>query len=131
MRLRDLTPSELTAVALRRDRVRAALSGRADAPTDAEIDRAPYMRDWIERSYPGTDKPCLHGETWGHPILGNTFVTTSVIQERGPGWCRTYSGTLYILGSECRDARLARRSAQAIEQAALLAEAVASTGYRP
>lgn len=100
MRLRDLTSVEKALIEARRDRVRAALA-KAELPwppTQAEIDAAPFLDEWIERYYPGTSELCLHGLCWGHPVLGSTLVTTSVVVHRGKGWAVTESGRVYILG---------------------------------
>lgn len=102
MRLRDLTSVEKALIEARRDRVRAALA-RAELPwppTQAEVDAAPYIDEWIERYYPGTRDICLQGFCWGHPFLGDTIVTTSVVVHRGEGWAITESGRVYLLGLE-------------------------------
>lgn len=111
VRLRDLTSRELADVAGRRARVREALSG-LDAPwvpDPAAVGAAPFLDLWEARSYPGTDRPCLRGLCWGHPVLGDTAVTTSVIVHRGPGWIVTEgSDRLYVLGREDRRVRPSR-----------------------
>ncbi len=90
MRLRDLTPDELTAVDARRARVREALGEAADG--------APFLDEWETVIYPGTDRISLRGLCWGHPVHGDSVVTTSVLTARGPGWAATESGRVYVLG---------------------------------
>lgn len=90
MRLRDLTPDELTAVDTRRARVREALGEAADG--------APFLDEWETVAYPGGDRIALRGLCWGHPVHGDTVVTTSVLVARGPGWAATESGRVYVLG---------------------------------
>lgn len=108
MRLRDLTSVERALIEARRDRVRAALA-RAELPvppTAAEVDAAPFLDDYFERFYPGTRETCLHGRCWGHPVLGDTIVTTSIVVHRGEGWAITESGRVYLLGREDPEHRL-------------------------
>ena len=90
MRLRDLTPDEIATVDARRARVREALGDAADA--------APFLDAWEPVTYPGTDRISLRGLCWGHPVHGDTVVTTSVLVARGPGWAATESGRVYVLG---------------------------------
>lgn len=90
MRLRDLTPDELAAVADRRARVREVLGDAADD--------APFLDAWETVAYPGGDRIALRGLCWGHPLHGDTHVTTSVLVARGPGWAATESGRIYVLG---------------------------------
>lgn len=94
MRLRDLTPTETVAVEARRNAVREALS-HLDAPwvpDAAAIAAAPFMDDYEER------RGGLFGLCWGHPLHGDTFVTTTPIVHHGDGWIVTESGQAYILG---------------------------------
>lgn len=101
MRLRDLTPNELCAVEERRQEVRATL-GTLDAPwapTAAAIDEAPFLDDWNVRPYPGTDRPCLEGFCWGHPVHGSTILKTSVVLHQGEGFAVMESGRVYLLGA--------------------------------
>lgn len=100
MRLRDLTPDELAAVDARRAAVREALAeaARPGLPDPAAVDAAPFLDEWEPVPYPGSDRPCLRGLVWGHPVHGDSPVTTSVLVARGPGWAVTESGRLYVLG---------------------------------
>lgn len=90
MRLRDLTPDELAKVDARRARVRDLLGDLADA--------APFLDAWETVRYPGSDRTALSGLCWGHPVHGDTLVTTSVLVARGPGYAVTESGRVYVLG---------------------------------
>ncbi|GBU19667.1 MULTISPECIES: hypothetical protein [unclassified Methylobacterium] len=90
MRLRDLTPDELASIADRRARVRDLLGDLADG--------APFLDAWETVRYPGTDRTALRGLCWGHPVHGDTIVTTSVLVARGPGYAVTESGRAYVLG---------------------------------
>lgn len=90
MRLRDLTPDELTTVEARRVRVRELLGDLADS--------APFLDAWEAVRYPGSDRTALRGLCWGHPVHGDTVVTTSVLVARGPGYAVTESGRVYVLG---------------------------------
>lgn len=100
MRLRDLTETERRGIDARREAVRAALAD-VDAPwkpTAAAIDAAPFLDDWDVRPYPGTDRPCLEGLCWGHPVHGDRIVTTSIVVHRGEGFAVVESGRTYLLG---------------------------------
>ncbi|TXM65393.1 hypothetical protein FV226_25170, partial [Methylobacterium sp. WL12] len=101
MRLRDLTPAERRAVEERREAVRAALAGVDPAwrPDAAAIDGAPFLDDWSVKLYPGTDRPCLEGLCWHHPIHGSTILKTSIIVQQGPGYVIVESGRVYLLGT--------------------------------
>ncbi|MBE7246826.1 MAG: hypothetical protein INR63_17935, partial [Actinomycetospora chiangmaiensis] len=91
MRLRELRPDELVEVELRRARVRAALEELREPwnPGPAAVASAPYLDRWETARYPGTDKPCLKGLVYGHPVHGSTVLTTSVIRHQGLGFVIT------------------------------------------
>lgn len=112
MRLKTLSPFELQALERRREKVRETLA-KIDAgwvPGEAALAGAPFLDDWKEVRYPGTGQPCLQGNCWGHPVLGDRWVTTSHVLHRGEGFAVT-ENTVYILGRErtaSNDARLDR-----------------------
>ena len=135
MRPTPLTTEQTAAVDALRARVSAAVAAAGLLrPRAADLARAPFITGWVERPYPGGDEICLAGVVHGHPVLGTDTVVTSPILHRGEGWAQTASGTVYLLGPPCRDARLARqtaRSADANVAAAVTAASVAASGYRP
>lgn len=100
MRLRDLNPEELDALALRRAEVRETLAKIQAGwkPNEAALANAPFLDDWQLKTYPGTDLSSLEGDCWGHPTLGNRWgVRTSVVLHMGEGFAVT-ENTVYILG---------------------------------
>jgi hypothetical protein len=103
MRLRELTPSEKADIDRRRATVREALAGIAAPwnPGAAAVDEAPFLDDWSTHPQPG-GRTSLRGFCYGHPVLGDTIVTTSEIEQQGPGYAVTRN-TLYVLGTENRD----------------------------
>lgn len=103
MRLRELTPAEQADIARRKDAVREALA-KVEAPWNpgaVAVDEAPFLDDWSTHPYPGSGRTCLRGFCYGHPVLGDTIVTTSPVEHQGPGWAITKS-RLYVLGTENR-----------------------------
>ncbi|MGU3284686.1 hypothetical protein [Methylobacterium mesophilicum] len=96
---------------LRRARLCEVLENlRADwNPGAAAVAAAPYLDRWETSRYPGTDRPCLVGTVYGHPVAGDAFLTTSVIRHQGNGFAITESsGRLYVLGREDRQHKRAR-----------------------
>lgn len=104
MRLRDLTDAERAELDRRRAEARATLA-RIEAgwaPGEAALADAPFLDDYEERPYPGTSVIALAGRCYGHPILGDRWVTTSPILHRGETWALT-ENRLYILGRQRTD----------------------------
>ncbi|MFC6740746.1 DUF6634 family protein [Methylobacterium tardum] len=67
-------------------------------PSPEDLADAPFIDQYEETTYPGSDKPSLKGQVTGHPRLGSTYVWTSPLIARGDGWVRT-EGRFYRLGS--------------------------------
>ncbi|GJD45839.1 hypothetical protein AFCDBAGC_3716 [Methylobacterium cerastii] len=111
MRPREMRPDELVEMALRRARLREVVENlQADWNPGADaVAAAPYLDRWETSRYPGTDRPCLKGTVYGHPVAGDAFLTTSVIRHQGNGFAITESsGRLYVLGRENRQHKRTR-----------------------
>lgn len=111
MRPRELRPDEMAEMAIRRARLREVLQDLREPwnPGAAAVAAAPYLDRWETARYPGTDRPCLRGIVYGHPVAGDAFLTTSVIRHQGNGFVITEgSGRLYVLGREDRAHKRAR-----------------------
>ncbi|MCJ2007027.1 DUF6634 family protein [Methylobacterium sp. J-092] len=109
MRLKVLNSFERNALERRRAKVRETLS-KIEAgwvPGEAALAEAPFLDDWLTRTYPGTDLPNLVGNCWGHPTLGDRWIRTSPILHQGDGYAVT-ENTVYILGRECTASNEAR-----------------------
>ncbi len=71
-------------------------------PTAAQLADAPFIDQWSETTYPGTDLPAVYGIVSGHPLLVAGPALTSPILARGPGWIRT-EGRFYRTGARRAD----------------------------
>jgi hypothetical protein len=110
VRVRTLTPGELAEIERLRAAARATLARIREgwAPGEAALADAPFLDEWDERTHPQDGKPCLVGNVYGHPRLGDTWICTSPVLHRGEGWALT-SNRLYILGRPRPDRVLAGR----------------------
>ncbi|AOO82220.1 DUF6634 family protein [Bosea vaviloviae] len=48
-------------------------------PSEADLEDAVGLEDWLPGVDPLNDLPILMGESIGHPILGDQFITTSPV----------------------------------------------------
>ena len=79
MRVRTLGPAELAEIERLRAAARAALAQihAGWVPGEAALAEAPFLDQWDERIHPQDGKPCLVGNAYGHPRLGDTWICTS------------------------------------------------------
>lgn len=53
--------------------------GEGWRPSEADLADAVGLEDWLPAVDPANDLPILMGESIGHPILGDRFITTSPV----------------------------------------------------
>lgn len=53
--------------------------GEGWRPSEADLEGAVGLEDWLPAVDPVNNLPILMGESIGHPILGNQFITTSPV----------------------------------------------------